>query len=257
MPRKLPTKKSSPSTCRSGRTPAHKTRQEASYTEKDVERAIEACHPSNPSRISPEAAEMIFHVPASTIRQRMRGRTASKDAHVKQQHLTPAQERILAMYCRRRGWRAEPVDVDELRALVKRICNADVGVNWHLSFAKRHKDIKFRWAKRGEAKRASGLNQYNVDSFYKELKVALEDVEVENIWNCDEKGFQANGGVLRRRVICASEQKEPKIMGDESRKMVTILECVNPKGDSVSPLLIHEGAEKDGDWVRRNPCGAQ
>lgn len=52
---------------------------------------------------------------------------ASRDTPSNQQHLTPAQERILAMYCRRRGWRAEPVDVDELRTLAKQIGNVEVG----------------------------------------------------------------------------------------------------------------------------------
>lgn len=160
-------------------------------------------------------------------------------------------------YCRSRGWREDPVDVDELRMLVKQIGNVDVGINWHFSFAKRHKDISFWWAKRGEAKRASGLNRSDVESFYTELERATEGVKVENIWNCDEKGFQANGGVIRRRVLVASEQKEPKISGDKSREMVIILECANPLGRALNPLLIHEGVEKDGEWIRRNPCKAQ
>jgi hypothetical protein len=89
------------------------------------------------------------------------------------------------------------------------------------------------------------------------LAKASQTVVPDNIWNCDEKGFQANGGVVRRRVIVGNDQKDPKITGDESRKMVTVLECVNARGVAIAPLIIHEGAEKDGEWIANNPCKAE
>ena len=256
MPRKSSTKTASASPRRSRATPGHKVPKPRLYTEEDLLKAVESCKPGNPERMSLKMASHLFGPPIATISNRLRGITAHKDAHQSQQYLTLAQEKVLAQYCRSRGWRRDPVDVAELQALVKQISGKDVGINWHLTFAKRHPGIKFRWAKRGEAKRASGLNRDNVKSFFTELKKAMDNIKVENIWNCDEKGLQVNGGVLRRRVLAPSEQKEAKISSNESRKMVTILECTNPVGVAIRPLIIHEGAEKDGEWVRNNPCSA-
>lgn len=96
------------------------------------------------------------------------------------------------------------------------ICNQQAGKNWIYSFEVRHPDLSLRWANRGESKRASGLNRTNVNSFFEELAKASEGVLPDNIWNCDEKGLQANGGVMRWRVIVGSDQKDPKMIGDES-----------------------------------------
>ena len=49
--------------------------------------------------------------------------------------------------------------------------------------------------------------------------------------------------------MVGSNQTNPKITADESRKTVTILECVSAAGATIGPLVIHEGAEKDAEWV--------
>jgi len=120
----------------------------------------------------------------------------------------------------------------------------------------RHPELRRRWAKQGESKRANALNKSNTDSFFELLAEAKEGVDPDCIWNCDEKGIVENGGCIRWRVIVGSDQKDPKVTADESRKMVTVLECVSAAGHAISLLVIHPGAEKDGEWIRSNPCGA-
>lgn len=111
-----------------------------------------------------------------------------------------------------------------------------MGENWPSSFLKRHPELKNRWAKAGESKRASGLNRSNVDSFFQALAEARTGVDADCIWNCDEKGLQENGGSIRKRVIVGRTQKDPKVTANESKKMVTILECVNATGGSISQI---------------------
>jgi hypothetical protein len=119
----------------------------------------------------------------------------------------------------------------------------------------RHPELRRCWAKQGESKRADALSKSNTDSFFELLAEAKKGIDPDCIWNCDEKGIVENGGSFRRRVIVGSDQKDPKITGDESRKMVTILECISAVGHVIPPLVIHQGAEKDGEWIRSNPCG--
>jgi hypothetical protein len=206
-----------------------------------------------------EAAEK-FHIPASTLGDRMHGTKSRSEAHANLQLLTPEREFVIVQYLQARGWRNEPVDLDELRSLAQKL-RADptipVGKNWYYAFLSRHPDLRRRWGKKGEAKRASGLNRANVKSFFAQLAEAREGVDPDCIWNCDEKGIVENGGTCRRRVVVGSDQMDPKITGDESRKMVTVIECVSATGGVIAPLIIHEGAEKDAEWIRSNPCGAQ
>jgi hypothetical protein len=219
--------------------------------------AKEAC---SEGKLSIAEAAKKFHVPASTLGDRMRGKGPRSDADAKHQILTPEREAIIVQYLQARGWRNEPVDLVELHSLAQKL-RADptipIGKNWYYSFLSRHPGLKRRWAKKGEAKRASGLNRSNKDSFFTQLAIAREGVDPDCIWNCDEKGIIENGGTSRRRVLVGSDQTDPKITGDESRKMVTVIECVSAVGGVIAPLIIHEGAEKDAEWIRSNPCGAQ
>jgi hypothetical protein len=127
------------------------------------------------------------------------------------------------------------------------------------SFRKRHPELAFKWAKRGEAKRGKAVTRNNVQSFYDNLERILNenDIHRDDIYNMDEKGLQENGGCLRKRVCVAAEMDEAKIHGDESKKMVTVLECASAGGFMLKPLLIHQGAGIDGSWVDCNPCKAQ
>lgn len=151
------------------------------------------------------------------------------------------------------------MDRDELWEAAEIIINGSVGKNWPNSFRKRHPELAFRWAKRGEAKRGKAVTRNNVQSFYDNLERICQENNIhrDDIYNMDEKGLQENGGCLRKRVLVAAEQTEPKIHSNESRKMVTILECASAGGFVIKPLLIHEGVKIDGSWVDSNPCRAQ
>jgi hypothetical protein len=225
-------------------------------SEENIKKALEACSKTNPTRISIAEAARQYHIHPKTLGARARGRKSRDDAHAYRRLLTHSQEEMLVRWCQNRGWRGEPVGLLDLNAMVEEIAKQKVGNSWIRRFLERNPEVRPRWAKRGESKQASGLNRFNVKSFFEALAKAREGVDPDCIWNCDEKGIMENGGTIRRRVVVASDQKDPKITADESRKMVTILECVSAVGASTRPLVIHEGAEKDAEWVRFNPCGA-
>jgi Tc5 transposase DNA-binding domain len=227
------------------------------YSEKDIQEAMKACSKSNLSRISAAAAARKYHIPPATLGARMRGQKSRKVAHNSQKLLTPSQEDVLVRYCQNMGWRGEPVGLADIRAMVKEITQQYVGLNWVERFVDRHPELRTRWAKKGESKRGKALNRFNKESYFTALAKAREGIDSDCIWNCDEKGIVENGGAMRRRVVVGSNQTDPKITADESRKTVTILECVSAAGAAIGPLVIHEGAEKDAEWVRSNPCGAQ
>jgi len=218
--------------------------------------ALNECSKSNPGAISIAKAAEKYGIPPKTLGHRARGVKPRAEAHKEQQLLTPSQERAIASFCRNRGLRGEPVDIAELRLLAERVCGREPGHKWPYAFMDRNTGIRRRWAKQGESKRANALNKSNTDSFFEALAEVVKGIDPDCIWNCDEKGIVESGGTIRRRVVVGSDQKDPKITADESRKMVTILECVSAAGAVIPPLLIHPGAEKDGEWIRSNPCGA-
>jgi hypothetical protein len=151
-----------------------------------------------------------------------------------------------------------PLGKQEITWLAGDICRHKIGKNWIYGFKRRHSKLKFRWARHGEAKRTSGLNHYNVDSYFKDLEhiLATHNILPKDIYNLDEKGLEQSGGDLRMRVMVDQAQQEPKLHGEEGRQMATVLECVSAGGFAIPPLLIHPGTEKDREWIRDNPCNA-
>jgi hypothetical protein len=228
------------------------------YTQKDLEDAVAACDPRNPNRISITKAVQRFGVPKTTIRNRILGAINCSDAHKAEQTLSPEEETVLANYCKLRGYRGVPLGKQEIIKLATELCGRKVGTNWIYGFQRRHPELKFRWAQRGEAKRASGLNRTNVDAYFKDLEhiMATENILPKDIYNLDEKGLEQSGGDLRLRVLVDHAQREPKLHGEEGRQMATILKCISAGGFAIPPLLIHPGTEKDGEWIRDNPCNA-
>lgn len=254
MPPKASIKKSSQAV---SEIPLQKANKDKGYTEEDIQRALYACSKENVNCVSIAEAARIFGVKEKTLGHRTRGKQARRKAHEDQQLLTAVQERAVAQFCKNRGWRNEPVDIGELRLMAEELCGVKPGDKWPYAFLDRHLELKRRWAGSGESKRASGLNRTNTTSFFELLEEARQGVEPENIWNCDEKGIVESGGMIQRRVIVGSSQKDPKVTADESRKMVTILECVSATGQVIGLLVIHKGGEKDAEWIRQNTCGAK
>lgn len=239
--------------------PGGRSRKNERYSEEYIQWALFLCSKHNPSQISVNKAAISCNVPSSTLHDRIKGAQSLKVAHEDEQLLTEKQEQLLAIFIKMRGWRGEGMDLDDVWGLASEICGHPVEIKWPYNFHQHHPELAFRWAKRGEAKRASGANKTNVDSFFDVLQQALEDPDLHpaDIWNVDEKGITMDGGVLQQHVLVDSDQAEPKLYGDENRKMVTIIECISATGGLIPPLIIHEGAEKDGEWVRNNPCGAE
>jgi hypothetical protein len=229
------------------------------YTEEELIKAVESYTKGKSSKTSLRKAGAAHRVPSSTIHGRLKGRKTRSQARESQQLLSKSEEAALAMFCQIRGWRGDPLGLVELREAVSAISGKPVGKTWHLAFGKRHPEVNFRWGKRKDSKRTNGLNRTNVETFYQLLKKILDenDIHPDNIYNMDEKGLQEGGGTIRRRVLVAAEQKVPIIEMNEDRKMVTVVECISASGYALTPLLIHEGVEKDLEWIRCSPSKAQ
>lgn len=221
------------------------------YTEEQVNKALMDYKNGDLAALTIEKAADKHKVPIGVLKSRLKGSKSPRAAHGFQQNLSPPQELVLVQYIKSKGWRGEPLDNKHIVDVANAISGKEMGTRWIYNFKSRHIDLKSRWAKPGEAKRASGLNRVTRDSFFAALgELQTEDIHPECIWNCDEKGFQMNGGHYRRRLVVDSSQQGPKYTAQDDRRNVTILECINAAGNNISPFLIHPGAAPDLEWVK-------
>ncbi|KAF7971789.1 hypothetical protein HWV62_19919 [Athelia sp. TMB] len=52
------------------------------------------------------------------------------------------------------------------------------------------------------------------------------------------------------------DQKVVHQVEDGNRELVTVIECVSADGTSIPPSVVYQGARRDLEWGRDNPCGA-
>ena len=99
------------------------------------------------------------------------------------------------------------------------------GLDWCRAFEKRH---KYRLAERKRKglsyARASGLTEDNVrksNKLWQDL-VTENNVRPENIWNCDESGFQPNpkGGVVYMNI---QNREAYELEYDNSKESYTVM----------------------------------
>jgi hypothetical protein len=72
-----------------------------------------------------------------------------------------------------------------------------------------------------------------------------------NCWNMDEHGI-AMGKCINSFVLSTSNKKRTYVESPESREWVSILECINGNGNSITPLIIFKGQNLQTSWFTQS-----
>lgn len=204
-------------------------------------------------------------VAASTLWRRDRGRASQQDKAVKQQYLTPCEEKALVAYVLRSAQNGYPLPVKALRALamvIKRqrssvfcgtLAHEDVRpphVNWPQAFYKRHPELRARrvkpldWARHDRHIHDKVVEWFDVVG--QELR--REDVHPENVYNMDETGVLL--GVLHTLKVLVGKDDLGKTRGaGAKRTLITAIECISADGRSLPPLIIWPAASHRSNWT--------
>ncbi len=138
------------------------------------------------------------------------------------------------------------------------IISGPVGGAWVDRFKSRHKDLKVKWTSTLEKCRATNVNPTLVGEFYDILEEVIHkyNIQPENLYNMDEKGIQLGIG-SRVAAFVDRDQKNVYSVEDGNRELVTIIETISADGFALKPSVIYQGARRDLEWGRNNPCGAR
>jgi hypothetical protein len=88
-----------------------------------------------------------------------------------------------------------------------------------------------------------------------QTKVEKFNIEAENIYNFDEKGFLIGKCLASKRIAPIHHLKSKKLLGtmqDGSREFISLLACICADGSALSPGLIYQGESKDmlDSWLQ-------
>jgi hypothetical protein len=223
-------------------------------------KAIEVAgrHPDGRLKLSIRKAAETFRVPRSTLTNRFNGVRTRKEAHAHQQNLAPAQEEVLVEWIKVMGRRGVPFTQRALQDFAEDICRRPIGDSWPKRFLARHPELKVKWTTSLESCRAQALNPTVVGEYFSLLRETMEEYQIkpENIYNMDEKGVQLSIG-SRVAALVDRDQKSAYQLEDGNRELITIIETICADGTALQPSVIFQGAQRNLEWGRTNPCNAR
>ena len=206
-----------------------------------------------------------YGVVRSTLTRKWRGETRSREEQaVAQQKLTLQQEAELVKYIEELTARRIPPTRDMIRNFASAVAQEPVSESWVTRFINRHAIYLISQYSTG-----MDADRHNADSFVKyklyfdslQAKIAKYDVEVENTYNIDEKGFMIGTTTRTKHVFSRRmwEKKEVReTLQDGNRAWVTLLACVCGDGSALPPGLLYESANSSiqSSWVEEIKLGA-
>jgi len=118
-----------------------------------------------------------------------------------------------------------------------------VGINWTSNFIKRRTEIKTKFSRKYDYKRAQCEDPVIIGDWFKLVwnTVAKYGIVEEDIYNFDEAGFLM-GVIATAKVVTSLElRNRPKTAQPGNREWVSIIQGINSYGWAILPIIIFKG----------------
>ncbi|KAI9037196.1 uncharacterized protein KD926_000769 [Aspergillus affinis] len=200
-----------------------------------------------------------YGIHRSTLSRRFRGVQHSKDEQYQEQRLlNDRQVKVLISHINRLSEKGLYISFEMLRNLAHEISGNRPGKQWPSRFIKRYSDdLISRYTTGIDSSRKKADSALNYALYFELLtrKISEYDIQQEDIYNMDEKGFLI-GMLSKAKRIFSKPLYEKNGMKqrlqDGNREWITTLACICADGTSLSPGLIYQAASSklQDSWLQ-------
>ena len=209
-------------------------------------------------KLSVRAAAKIFKVPRSTLGTRLQGTISRRDSMPKSQKLTILEEDIIVQYILDLDARSFPPRLCEVEDMANRLLierdAPPVGKRWALNFVKRQPELRTRFFRRLDYKRAQCEDPEVIQAWFSLVKntIAKYGIMESDIYNFDETGFMM-GIISTGTVVTSTERRSnTKMVQPGNREWVTVIQGVNSEGWVVPLFIIVSGKFHLLSWYQNS-----
>jgi hypothetical protein len=203
---------------------------------------------------SVRAAAAVYGVSKDTLTRRRDGTPSRRDSPANSRKLTTLEESVIIKHILdldSRGFPPPPRVVEDM-ANKLRSCRGmgHVGANWTTNFIKRTPELKTRFSRKYDYKRAQCEDPKIIQGWFALVRntIAKYGIQEDDIYNFDETGFQM-GVATTCKVVTASERRyAPKLVQPGDREWATVIQGVNAQGWAIPPLIILKGQYHLCSW---------
>ena len=210
------------------------------------------------------AAARAYDVPYTSLYRRNQGTTSRLVSVSSNRKLTQTEESALIKWILSLDTRGIPptqVLVHQMAELLlaERVQNASIkqttlGKNWVYRFITRHPEIKSRYSRKYDYKRAKCEDPEVIRAWFRLVQntVAKYGILDEDIYNFDETGFQM-GVISTAKVVTSAERDRTVSLQPGNREWVTTIESINATGWVLPPMIILKGVMHQLSWYESIP----
>lgn len=203
---------------------------------------------------SMRACVKAYDVPYTSFYNRLHELPLRRDTPSNTQRLTSQEELAIIQYILdldSRGFPPRPATVREMADLLLSERDAPpVGKNWTSTFIKRRTEIKTKFSRKYDYKRAQCEDPIVLGDWFRLVRNTITKYGIveEDIYNFDEAGFLM-GVIATAKVVTGSESRNrPKTAQPGNREWVSIIQGINSCGWALPPFIIFKGQYHLSAW---------
>ena len=127
------------------------------------------------------------------------------------------------------------------------------GKDWLRLYMKRNNLSMKKANMISSARKSATSNPFIIFDFFDIIEKIIKDqnLQGENIWNCDESGFPTDP--TRAKVVGVKGETSYKVTSGAGRENITTLAACNAAGRAIGPLIVFKGANFQSIWRGRKP----
>jgi hypothetical protein len=223
-------------------------------TECQIQLALQAL--KQDATLSVRRAAAIYNVSRNTLSRRRAGQPSRADSSPNSSKLTKFEEDVIVKHIIKlvtRGFPPRLADVAIMANSLRAERNLDqVGQNWPSTFVKRQPELKMRWNRKYNYKRALCEDPETIQAWFNlvaNIKAKYGIVD-DDTFNFDETGFMM-GQIAPGAVVTASERRgRPKTVQPGNREWATVIQGVNATGWTIPPFIILKARHHLSGWYQ-------
>jgi hypothetical protein len=208
--------------------------------------------------ISQRRAAALYNVSQRTLSDRLAGVSPRQDIQPKSMRLLVTEEEMLCDHILDLDWRGFSVRLSTVKDLADSLLAArncePVGQNWAKSFVKRRPELRTKFNRKYDYKRALCEDPELVQGWFRLVQntKAKYGIQDNDMYNFDETGFMM-GMHNASAVVTASERRsKPKSLQQGNREWVTSVVCVSAAGWAIPPFIIFGGKHHLSAWYKED-----
>lgn len=199
-----------------------------------------------------------YGVVPSTLTRRHQGITQARAVTIStQRNLSHQQEAELLRYITRLTERGLPPTRLMIQGFASTIAKKQVSLSWVDRFTKRNAELLISaWTTGIDSNRhkADSLAKYELYFKLLQEKIKQHQVETQNIYNMDEKGFLLGITSRTKRIFDRPLYQSKAVrqaIQDGSREWISLIACICADGSALDPALIYQASSTNiqSSWV--------